>query len=853
MDQSAAKGSEPSREAKKSSPFQSGSSSDRGRDTSSYSSDNLSSTDTSPTRSDGNLQGGRGREAPAAHAEGSPRRSLMVTARAVHRSPSSGSRVAFQAPGPEDLVAASRECLEGVLDELNIAIMASTGRGSPDSETGGLKPSPSKTSLDHRVSFGVTSVSEEKLPTSRETSPVAGAAGAKYSGVRTPPTNRPMTDEFDISLTEEVDVLLDDDDDMLDPEERARRRRSSAASASGTSAISDELDAPIFSGRVRPPLGLLSATPSLPAEDQLTAAASQKVAEMNLDAAGARCNTGGSSVDEGKGSILASPKRASAEQLHGQGQGVRGSENVLQDERADKTVRCIPEVQPELATPAEQVDSAYDWFSSPAIGSISTEEGGATRGVRSIGSEEPGREMFSSRFTQSLSAVLRSAIVIATSRRFYMLAIYCATSLVNGFQWIEYAIIASVVQEYYGVSEVAVAWTSLVYHIGCVTLALPSSWILENMGLRVSVILGALGTSIGSCVKIFSVQPDRFGYVLVGQTFPAFSLAFLVGVPSRLASAWFKYEEVSTACSIGVLGSQVGIALGFFVPPYIVDPMNVQATLTTLCVIVAVASVVCLLVTILAFEDKPENPPSFSEMLNRYAEKKPTFAQALYRLMRDRDFCLLLLSYGLNTGAFYSISTLLNPVVIRYFPGEENFAGLLGVIIVVSGLLGSWAAGWVLDKTGKYKEVSVVTYAFSTLGLFLYTFVLSLRSRWLIGTACSFLGLFLAGYIPVGLQLGAEITYPLPEGTSACVLNMASESCGFVLILSSTNVLRTYGDRVSNLALSGMLLVGCICIVNLRATLKRQLATLRVQRKRSAATCGGLRASLRSPAPAAPT
>ncbi|KAH6935262.1 hypothetical protein HPB50_004831 [Hyalomma asiaticum] len=132
--------------------------------------------------------------------------------------------------------------------------------------------------------------------------------------------------------------------------------------------------------------------------------------------------------------------------------------------------------------------------------------------------------------------------------------------------------------------------------------------------------------------------------------------------------------------------------------------------------------------------------------------------------MRDRDFRLLLLSYGINTGAFYSVSTLLNPVVMRYFPGEENFAGLLGVTLVMSGLLGSWAAGWVLDKTGKYKEVSVVTYAFSTLGLFVYTFVLSLRSRWLTGSACFFLGFFLAGYIPVGLQLGAEITYPLPEG-----------------------------------------------------------------------------------------
>lgn len=463
------------------------------------------------------------------------------------------------------------------------------------------------------------------------------------------------------------------------------------------------------------------------------------------------------------------------------------------------------------------------------------------------------RELFSSRFTQSLSAVFRNAIVVATSRRFYMLAIYCVTSLVNGFQWIEYAIIASVIQDYYGVSEVAVAWTSLVYHIGCVTLALPSSWIMENMGLRASVILGAVGTALGSCVKIFSVDPDRFGYVLVGQTFPAFSLAFIVGVPSRLASAWFKYEEVSSACSVGVLGNQVGIALGFFIPPYVVDPKNVQVTLTRLCVAVAVVSVACLLIAIVAFEDKPEHPPSFCEMLNRYTERKPSFLEALRQLVGDRNFRLLLLSYGINTGAFYSISTLLNPVVMRYFPGEENFAGLLGVILVVSGLLGSWAAGWILDRTGKYKEVSVVTYAFSTLGLFAYTFVLSLRSRWLTGTVCFFLGFFLAGYIPVGLQLGAEITYPLPEGTSASVLNMAAESFGFVLILTSSNVLGTYGDRVSNLALSGLLLVGCACIIALRATLKRKLATLRVQRKRASAPGRGLRASLKSPVLTAPS
>ena len=36
--------------------------------------------------------------------------------------------------------------------------------------------------------------------------------------------------------------------------------------------------------------------------------------------------------------------------------------------------------------------------------------------------------------------------------------------------------------------------------------------------------------------------------------------------------------------------------------------------------------------------------------------------------MKNRGYVLLLLSYGMNVGAFYAISTLLNQVVLTYFP-----------------------------------------------------------------------------------------------------------------------------------------------------------------------------------------
>ncbi|KAH7969928.1 hypothetical protein HPB52_022639 [Rhipicephalus sanguineus] len=390
--------------------------------------------------------------------------------------------------------------------------------------------------------------------------------------------------------------------------------------------------------------------------------------------------------------------------------------------------------------------------------------------------------------------------------------------------WIQYSIIASVIKDHYGVSDTVISWTSLLYLIGYMTLAFPSAWILDNMGLRITVLIGAVGTALGACIKTFAVKPGQFTLVLVGQAFPAFAQAFILGVPPRLSSAWFKYEELSTACSMGVLGNNLGIALGFVIPPNVVHVEDVETSLLYLCGSVGLASCLCFVVILLAFDDKPKKPPSFSEMLNRRRTRRQSFSATFSALLMDGNFWLLMVSYGLNTGAFYSVSTLLNPVILVYFPGEETFAGWLGLALIVSGLVGSWLCGLTLDRTGKYKEVTLLTYILATVGLFIYTFILSVRSHWLSLLGCIFLGFFMTGYIPIGLQLAAEITYPTPEGISSNLMNVSAQAVGFVMILVSSMVQDAYGDVVSNVCLSALLVVGCIMTVQTKAELRRQQA-----------------------------
>jgi MFS transporter, FLVCR family, feline leukemia virus subgroup C receptor-related protein len=78
-------------------------------------------------------------------------------------------------------------------------------------------------------------------------------------------------------------------------------------------------------------------------------------------------------------------------------------------------------------------------------------------------------------------------------------------------------------------------------------------------GLRLSILLAMGGTCIGGWLKVLSVDRDLFWVTFVGQTIVALSQTYVLHIPVPLAATWFPAKEVSTACSLGVLGPQVDL------------------------------------------------------------------------------------------------------------------------------------------------------------------------------------------------------------------------------------------------------------------------------------------------------
>uniref|UniRef100_A0A1B0G0M1 Major facilitator superfamily (MFS) profile domain-containing protein n=1 Tax=Glossina morsitans morsitans TaxID=37546 RepID=A0A1B0G0M1_GLOMM len=278
----------------------------------------------------------------------------------------------------------------------------------------------------------------------------------------------------------------------------------------------------------------------------------------------------------------------------------------------------------------------------------------------------------------------------------------------------------------------------------------------------------------------------------------------------------------------------LGIAIGFVLPPMLVansDDLNVIGNdLQWMFNYVAGLTTVLFILIVLFFQAKPPTPPSAAQKVagpgSEEAENQITFMQSLKNLITNVNYILLLISYGMNVGVFYAISTLLNPVVLKYYPGHEIDTGRIGLSIVLSGMLGSVVSGIILDKSHKFKETTLGVYAFSMVGMWVFAFTLDTGSIVVVYITASLLGFFMTGYLPVGFEFAAELTFPEPEGTSSGLLNASSQVFGIIFTSMYSWLLSDFSDVVANVTMAIMLIVGTIITAFISSDLRRQNAQI---------------------------
>ncbi|XP_052861150.1 feline leukemia virus subgroup C receptor-related protein 2-like [Anopheles cruzii] len=428
-----------------------------------------------------------------------------------------------------------------------------------------------------------------------------------------------------------------------------------------------------------------------------------------------------------------------------------------------------------------------------------------------------------------------TSVQIQIYRRRWFLLVLTVLSIASSYlQWIQYSVVANIMAKYYNISATWIDCTSMVFMVIYIVTVFPISYVMDVRNMRQSAVIGTVGTALGAWVKVFSADPSQFTVVLLGQTVSAIAQVFLLSIPSRLSATWFSPEEASSVCAFGVFGAQLGIAIAFFLTPMVIvnndDPAAIGVDLQVFLMGVAGFSTMIACMVIAIFKSEPPFAPSHVQALQRTMKpRRKDYWPSVARLMRDHNYLILVLAYGINVGLFNAFSTLLNQIVLNYFPDSASDAGRVGLALIVLGLIGSMVFGYLLDTSHKYKATAVWVCRLSAVTMVIFALALQSRSKKLLAVASVFLGFFMTGFQPIGYEFAAELTFPEPDGPVMGILNISTQIFGIIITLLISGIQSTLGDFVGNIVFAAFLVLDGSIIALIKSDLRRYNTHLEIE------------------------
>ncbi|WP_167604909.1 MFS transporter [Maribellus sediminis] len=362
--------------------------------------------------------------------------------------------------------------------------------------------------------------------------------------------------------------------------------------------------------------------------------------------------------------------------------------------------------------------------------------------------------------------------------RWTILLLYFLITVIIEIQWLTFASISTVAQEFYGTSALRIDFLSIIFMIVFIVMSIPASYVLDTWGLKKGLMIGAVLTGIFGVVK--SIGANNLLVVTLAQTGLAVAQPFILNAVTKVGAKWFPVQERATVAGLGSLAQYVGIIIALAVTPLLISEASEAGFgISRMLWIYGIASVLGAILVLLFMKEEPPTPPSdeeFTARISPIAGIKDIFSK------RDMKFLLLLFFIGL--GIFNAVSTCIDQIC-KDLTVEET--GLVGGVMLIGGVLGALILPALSDKMRKRKPFIVLCMILMLPGLI----GLTLFSAFVPMMISAFIfGFFIMSAGPIGFQYGAEKSYPAPESTSQGIILLMGQVSGilFVFGLNKTGV-----------------------------------------------------------------
>lgn len=394
--------------------------------------------------------------------------------------------------------------------------------------------------------------------------------------------------------------------------------------------------------------------------------------------------------------------------------------------------------------------------------------------------------------------------------RWVVLLAFMAIIAVNQLLWITFAAITSDAVKFYGVSELSIGLLSLIFMVVYVFVSFPASWIIDTHGIRVGVGIGAVLTGVFGLVR--GLMGSDYNWVLMAQIAIAIGQPFILNAVTTVAARWFPINERATATGIGSLAIYIGILAGLALTPYLTARSGIASMLTTY----GIVSLIAMLVFFLFARERPPSPPCPPDQ-----EARSLVLDGLTRMIRQRDFTMLMVIFFVGLGVFNAITTWIEQILTpNGFTAIQ--AGDAGGTMIFGGILGAVILPLLSDHFRKRVPFIILAVVGAAIGLAGIAYVASYAALLVF----SFIfGFFLLSAGPIGFQYGAEITYPAPEGTSNGLLLLMGQISGIIFILGMDAF---KSPQTGSMTISILVLIGLMALSLILGTRLKEAQTLKV-------------------------
>jgi MFS transporter, FLVCR family, feline leukemia virus subgroup C receptor-related protein len=281
--------------------------------------------------------------------------------------------------------------------------------------------------------------------------------------------------------------------------------------------------------------------------------------------------------------------------------------------------------------------------------------------------------------------------------------------------------IAKFLEYIYGQDPIVVNSGALLFALMYPIFTFPASFVIDTYGTRAGIAIGCGLCLVGTGFRM--LVNNSFAWVIVGQVIAGIGRPFILNCQAKIGASWFEAEKRAGVTQLLTLILNVSLIIGIFIPGMVFGKYDMDGDVDKevgrghtfdLMFVEFILAILCLVPNLILQQSKPPTPPSDSAGITN----REPFKTAIPKLLRSRNYLLLLFAFGCYFGIFNGLSMILSFLLAPWF--KDNLAiavGYVGGSPVISGIIGVVILGPMQRKSGNFKKYIVICM----LGIFLAT------------------------------------------------------------------------------------------------------------------------------------